>query len=369
MADLNDYEISSPMAVPVECSKEDLAWLSLANEEKEGLLQALIDSSYSISMVDQNKQFGLYFVEAAGQVDKKETEYYPFSIMVGKDRYLITKRFDNFVSLHDDILAEVSCLDGSKNSTNFPQGFHILPVLPDSSITKTHDSIIVRQEELRLYLLKILAHPYLKKLKCVKKFFTTDNQPPRTLTKKIQGQLGEIYSRIWETLDSSIPSSLNKELIQKIKSMQELLNWFQFEYNKFKGLQELNQITSNIVESEGNSDSKEEEQKRESYDQKLGYMVRYIVYFKDIIKRYEAVEKAYHFKKEKFKEWKNIEKKDKANGYNYTQEGSQRALLEKYLKYTSFYLHIEFKEINKNIKTDLAYIMDQINLVICDLKQ
>ena len=101
------------------------------NEVKE--LKNHVSISYSIEKAD-SVMMSEYEVKSGDIKESNGTQYFSFSISQFKTVLEISKRFDEFRILHEEMEKEL--LDIDKCMTILPSGYHILPILPPSGITK-----------------------------------------------------------------------------------------------------------------------------------------------------------------------------------------------------------------------------------------
>jgi len=177
---------------------------------------------------------------------------------------------------------------------------------------------------------------------------------------------------VYELLTTTISGSLTSKDIEEYQALlanhDKLIKWFEVEYQKFSNLNELNQVTNFILQSE----NKTEDQISVQYANGLLMMRRYITYYQDITRRIASIFLAFQVFEEKKEEYKKLMQADAKFNVTAPIEGSPRAKLRSYLKNTRYFLRSEAKAMNMTIKSDLVYLnkrMLQITKSLQNLQQ
>lgn len=112
----------------------------MSNEEMS-LLKERVCIGYSLEKADTRNisEFEIYSHDFEF---KNGTQYFRFEVVVRDNKFLISKRFDQFKILHEEMEAELRNFDrGNMNIS--PPSYHIMPLLPDSGIKKV-DACLTR---------------------------------------------------------------------------------------------------------------------------------------------------------------------------------------------------------------------------------
>lgn len=328
-----------------------------------------VEIVYSLTRVDMGVP-GKCMVIPHGIDQRNNTQYFNFEVIIGEDRFALSRRFQSFKALQQAMLTEILRIEPS--DSNQHPCLHIIPSLPESGITKNPESLAKRQEELRIYLLKVIGHSGLVKLKSVQEFLK--GVVPESGTTIIE----KVKDNLWSWMDYFSHKLSAPPLDERVKALQEVvadqrkvLNWTQLEYKKYRQLQELNDLTAPKGDDIAKLYGQNVQQTEDPYARGLWEMQKYMIYLEEVIKQFESMIFILQIYAEKKQEYLALRAKMRAvtNTPQEIDPKSERGMMRIYIGRSGDVLNKEINLMNATAKEDLAYISKCLAQTITKLNQ
>ncbi len=104
------------------------------NSEEKSQLKRLVCIGYSIEKAD-TRNISHFEISSHDFESRSGTQYFRFEVVYCTTIIRICKRFDQFRILHEELEAELRDVERTGMAIS-PPSYHVLPLLPESSISK-----------------------------------------------------------------------------------------------------------------------------------------------------------------------------------------------------------------------------------------